>query len=250
MSTTEEIPEAEVVGQEVAVRETVSPQTIFRTDDPMEIMKRTSEVAGALKEFVKSQGLTMKISNRDYLLVDAWQMLGTMLGVTPGRVTTKPVEDGWEAIVELHDRTGRVVGMGEAECLVSEKTWKNRDDYARKSMAQTRAVGKAYRNTFGFIAKAAGYEATPAEEMPREEQPSSNGAAPASEGKLLNAQQRSRVIKGIEASDNRVDLVLKAVGVDDPAELTDVHSQEIRALLDGPPSDAPAEPIADDPDAS
>ena len=34
------------------------------------------------------------------------------------------------------------------------------------SMAQTRALGKAYRMALGWIMKMAGYEATPAEEMP------------------------------------------------------------------------------------
>jgi hypothetical protein len=148
-----------------------------------------------------------------------------MLGVTPAAVKTRRVEDGWEATVDLCDRTGRVVGAGSAECLESEKTWKGRDDYARKSMAQTRAIGKAYRNTFGFIAKAAGFEATPAEEMPTQEEQQ------ATVGKKLTDAQRKRVITAIEASDNRVDLVLRAVGVDDPAELTDRHAQEIKGLI-------------------
>jgi hypothetical protein len=170
--STEAITDAQVVGTEIvpAAGGGTAAQMIFKTDDPMEIMQRTAEVAVALKEFVKSQGLTSVISGRDYLLVEAWQMLGMMLGVTPGKVCTQPVENGWESVVELHDRNGRVVGAGEAECLATEKTWKSREDYARKSMAQTRAVGKAFRNTFGFIAKAAGYEATPAEEMPNQDQ--------------------------------------------------------------------------------
>src|ERR1700693_1688062 len=103
----------------------------------MEIMQRTSEIATALKEFIKKQGLVAKISGRDYIVVEGWQMLGMMLGVTPGHVTTTEIPNGWSASVQLHDRSGRVVGMGEAECLATEKTWKGRDDYARKSMAQT-----------------------------------------------------------------------------------------------------------------
>jgi hypothetical protein len=164
MSTVEDIPEVEVVGQELAVQPQQSSSLIFKTDDPMEIMQRTSEVASALKEFVKAQGLTVNIKGREYVEVAGWQMLGMMLGVTPVVQHTTPVAEGWEARAELHDRSGRVVGAGEAECLTSEKDWKSRDDYARRSMAQTRAIGKAYRNTFGFIAQAAGYEVLPAEE--------------------------------------------------------------------------------------
>ena len=39
------------------------------------------------------------------------------------------------------------------------------DEYAICSMAQTRAVGKAYRLLIGWLMKSAGYEATPLEEM-------------------------------------------------------------------------------------
>jgi hypothetical protein len=212
-----------------------TPQAIFKTDDPMEIMQETTKVAAALKEFIGTQGLVSKISGRDYIVVEGWQMLGMMLGVTPGKVTTRAVEDGWEAAVELHDRTGRVVGAGEAVCLATEKTWKSRDDYARKSMAQTRAIGKAFRNTFGFIAKAAGYEATPAEEMPGE---TTAEAEPVAAAPKLTAPQRKGVIKAIEAADQPVDLVLRAVGVDAPEELTEAHWPQIERLIwpEGKPS--------------
>lgn len=47
-----------------------------------------------------------------------------------------------------------------------ERTWKDRDDYALRSMAQTRATSKALRGPLGFIVTLAGFEATPSEEMP------------------------------------------------------------------------------------
>ena len=212
----EVITDAEVVGTEIVpVAGGTAAQMIFKTDDPMEIMQRTAEVAGALKEFVKSQGLTSVISGRDYLLVEAWQMLGMMLGVTPGKVCTQEVENGWESVVELHDRTGRVVGAGEAECLATEKTWKSREDYARKSMAQTRAVGKAFRNTFGFIAKAAGYEATPAEEMPSQDQQGSAYGPAASESQVAQARRALAFLLGLQNPDDaRVSDVLQWVSED------------------------------------
>jgi hypothetical protein len=46
-----------------------------------------------------------------------------------------------------------------------EKRWKDADDYAIKSMAQTRAGAKALRNAFGWVAELAGYASTPLEEM-------------------------------------------------------------------------------------
>lgn len=94
-------------------------------------------------------------------------MLGTMLGVFPVVEWTRPVQDGWEARVEARTLAGQVVGAAEAECLRSEKQWKSRDDYALRSMAQTRAVSKALRGPLGFVVTLAGFEATPAEEMPQ-----------------------------------------------------------------------------------
>ncbi len=62
---------------------------------------------------------------------------------------------------------GRVVGSAEAMCSRSETTWANRDDYALRSMAQTRATSKAMRQPLGFVMALAGFDPTPAEEMPR-----------------------------------------------------------------------------------
>ena len=47
----------------------------------------------------------------------------------------------------------------------SEKSWAGRDDFALRSMAQTRATSKALRMPLGFVVTLAGYLATPAEEM-------------------------------------------------------------------------------------
>jgi hypothetical protein len=61
--------------------------------------------------------------------------------------------------------TGLVVATGIALCSNAEKTKRYFDEYAILSMAQTRAIGKAYRNLLAWLMKAAGFEATPAEEM-------------------------------------------------------------------------------------
>ena len=51
-------------------------------------------------------------------------------------------------------------------CSRGERTWAKRDDYALRSMAQTRAISKAMRGPLGFVMTLAGFEATPLEEMP------------------------------------------------------------------------------------
>ena len=95
-----------------------------------------------------------------------------MLGVFPVVEWTHEVVDdaganlGWEARVEARTRTGEVVGAAEAECLRSEKTWAKRDSYALRSMAQSRSTSKAMRGPLGFVMTLAGFQSTPAEEIP------------------------------------------------------------------------------------
>lgn len=73
---------------------------------------------------------------------------------------------GWESRVEARLRDGTVVGAAEAECRWSEATWSTRDSYALRSMAQTRATSKALRLPLSFVMVLAGFQSTPAEEIP------------------------------------------------------------------------------------
>jgi hypothetical protein len=157
------VHDAELVGEEIAP---ASSGTLFRTEDPLEIIGKATRIAEALSKVLRDQKLTSNISGREHVRVEGWTLLGTMLGVHPVVEWTRPVSDGWEARVEARTLAGAVVGAAEAECLRTERTWKSRDDYALRSMAQTRAVSKALRGPLGFVVTLAGFEATPAEEMP------------------------------------------------------------------------------------
>ena len=141
------------------------PTTLFRTDQPDEIVARATDVANVLGKVVKRKKLTVSIQGRDHVKVEGWCLLGTMLGVFPICVWTRKTDDGWEARVEARTLAGQVVGAAEASCTRGERTWANRDDYALRSMAQTRATSKALRQPLGFVMTLAGFDATPAEEM-------------------------------------------------------------------------------------
>lgn len=152
-----------------AVREP-SP-TLFGTTDPAKVVEAAAKAAKPLADVVHAQKLSVKIGPSEHVRVEGWTLLGSMLGVFPICVWSRRVEGedgGWEARVEARTRAGDLVGAAEAECLRSEKTWKNRDDYAIRSMAQTRATSKALRQPLGFVMTLAGFNATPAEEMPRD----------------------------------------------------------------------------------
>lgn len=157
----------------------VAPSGLFGNVTAVEVIGKATEVATALKTVIERQGLISRISGREYPRCEAWTLLGTMLGIYPVLDWCRKIDNGWEARVEARTRDGAIIGAAEAECLRSEKNWGNRDDYALRSMAQTRATAKALRMPLGFVMTLAGYEATPAEEMPREEPERPRKALPA-----------------------------------------------------------------------
>jgi hypothetical protein len=85
------------------------------------------------------------------------------------RIVNGPGRGGWEARVEVFTAAGQLVGAAEAECRWEETDWQDRDSYAVRSMAATRATSKALRQPLGFIIELAGFSATPAEEMGHEQ---------------------------------------------------------------------------------
>ena len=133
-----------------------------------DVIERASAVAKGLAEVIRDRKLFSPIEGRNYVRVEGWTLLGSMLGVFPVCVWTKQVEGGWEARVEARTINGIVVGAAEAQCTRTESTWAQRDDYALRSMAQTRATSKALRQPLGFVVAMAGYETTPSEEVPHE----------------------------------------------------------------------------------
>lgn len=147
------------------VIEDQQPITLFGTTDPVAVVERASTVATALADVLKQKHLVSRIGNRDHVQVEGWTLLGSMLGVFAEVEWTHEVTGGWEARAVARTLAGKTVGAAEAMCTKSERTWSNRDDYAIRSMAQTRAVSKALRHPLGFIVELAGYSATPAEEL-------------------------------------------------------------------------------------
>jgi hypothetical protein len=136
-------------------------------------------MAKALAEVIRHQHLALTIQGRKYVKVEGWTTLGIMLGVVAREVTTVEQDGIYIATVELVRLSDQaVISRASAECGSADEldrygkpVWANRPRYARRSMAQTRATGKACRLAFSWIMALAGYEPTPAEEMPNEEPP-------------------------------------------------------------------------------
>lgn len=129
--------------------------------------------SNVLKDFIVKNNLYTVIRGKKYVNVEGWEFAGVSLGVSANVIECKKVkaqekEIKYRAVAELLDLAGNRIGLGIAICSNLEVNKKSFEEYAVASMAQTRAIGKAYRNKFAFVIKMAGYEPTPSEEMPPE----------------------------------------------------------------------------------
>jgi hypothetical protein len=144
-----------------------APLTLFGTSDPRVALERMAEIATALVDVIEAKRLFATINGRRHITCEGWTTLGGMLGVVPVVTSTRPNDtaDGIVAHVEARTLDGRVVGAAEAECSRAERTWKMRDPFAIRSMAQTRAISRALRAPLGQIVVLAGYDPAGAEEI-------------------------------------------------------------------------------------
>ena len=133
-------------------------------------------LSNELSRLIVEKKLTTNIQGKNYVNVEGWMFCGSALGLNPvitevtdlTRRGTEPgqLEIKYMAKCEVRNiNTGQLVATGVALCSNFEHSKKRFDEYAILSMAQTRAIGKAYRNLLAWLMKAAGFEATPAEEM-------------------------------------------------------------------------------------
>ncbi|AKQ47616.1 hypothetical protein TH63_10280 [Rufibacter radiotolerans] len=130
----------------------------------------TMHLAVDLAKFIKENRLFQNIQGKEYVNVEGWQYAGSRLGILPVVDALTNMSDSTEIkylakVNLLNLRTEQIVGAGFAICSNKEQGRKYYQEYAIASMAQTRAIGKAYRNALAWIIRAAGYEPTPAEEM-------------------------------------------------------------------------------------
>jgi len=130
----------------------------------------TIQKADELGRFVEEKKLYSVIQGKKFVNVEGWQFAGMLMGVVP--VTDEPKNLSSEGEIKygcnvslVSISSGQIVGHGYALCSNKESTKKSFAEYAIASMAQTRAIGKAYRNMLSLMMKSVGFEPTPAEEM-------------------------------------------------------------------------------------
>lgn len=227
----------------VAVTKTKSnaiaiPDKTYMMDKPRQV----AQMALVLKTHVVKNNLYTNIVGKNYAHVEGWQFAGGLLGLYPrvARVENLSTKDEikWKADVEIIDKkTGLVVGNGFALCSNKENKKKSFDEYAILSMAQTRAIGKSFRNLLGWVMKMAGYEGTPSEEMMKVGQEAPQGqpgvvtaSEPATKSQNVTIEKLCKEM-GYNDPDKAYLFIKKTTGIDFTTDLTKADASKIIATL-------------------
>lgn len=127
-----------------------------------------------MSERCKGPKFIANIQGRNFPTVEWWNSAGFALGLLPRVLSTRRQnrQNGdyiYEAVVAVC-RNGVELTRADGMCSTEETNGQRprwQDEYAVRSMAQTRATAKAYRLGLSFIATLAQLEPTPAEEVPQ-----------------------------------------------------------------------------------
>lgn len=171
-----------------STKSVVKKTTTVNLKNPSSVMSFAKE----LKRIIVENELYTNIKGKNYVNVEGWQIAGAFTNIFPIVDEVKNLSPTLEqqatdmknkslikyrAEVRLVNLgSEQTIGRGIAVCSNKEKGKENFDEFAVASMAQTRAVGKAYRLTIGWLLKLAGYEATPAEEVSVDNNDTKNNA--------------------------------------------------------------------------
>ena len=176
--------------------------------DPAAQLEFAKKCSQALMQVLNLKPKKVMINGKQYIEYEDWQTLARFYGATVGTEWTKSIERegkdkvwGYEAKATVIIK-GELVSSAEAMCTRDERNWAMRDEFALRSMAQTRACAKALRNVFAWIVVMAGLQPTPAEEMDGVAQDAPKATPPASTSVHFNgydeAQKKIWMAKMVE----------------------------------------------------
>lgn len=173
--------------------------------DPRDVVAMATTAANELRGVVRAQDLATQIQGREFVRVEGWTTLAAMLGLFTYEESTEEIAGGegvYRSYVQLRALDGTIVARASAECGWPDEVdnngrpmWAARPRYARRSMAITRATGKACRMGLSWVMRMAGYEGVPAEEMEGAGALFEGGEAPVRAPRQGNAATRERMAR-------------------------------------------------------
>lgn len=175
--------------------------TAIREADPGHVIAIVNQVAGACKAIVGAS--CMQIQGRNYIKVEGWQAIAAAHGCTASADSVSVIEGGIAAVATIRRLTdGAVLGQAEGFVGDDETMWAKRPLYARRAMAQTRAISRACRSAFAHVVVAmnaghgTNYSTTPAEEVPADGFPDRQ-PKPEADGTVIHQGRDTTITKQI-----------------------------------------------------
>lgn len=167
---------ADQINKKKPVKQSAKTKIVAKNKEKVKDVKKTETPASNefedFRKFVNATGSAIKKQEGGvYLKAEAWLYLAKLKGLTPSLDITphRDVSTGKlqyvDAVCHLLDVDGIEISKSAMMASKDEKFLKDLDDYAVYGMAETRAITRAVRNVYGYVAKGAGFESTPAIEM-------------------------------------------------------------------------------------
>jgi hypothetical protein len=227
-------------------------------------MSRARDIAGLCREIVVKTAVT--IGKKRYVPVEAWCTIANAYGCIPSIREVFEEVEGVRATCDLKRADGSILASAEGFVGNDEPTWASRPLYARRAMAQTRAISRVCRTAYAFIVTMmdAGLSTTPAEEIPANDATvkvlsTPSAAAPANhkcgkETTVRFGKSKGKCLHEIEDSDLawQLDAALKSDEAADPkwGKLNHVWHLTVQAEAQRRTGRAKPNPLSTDADYS
>lgn len=128
----------------------VASPSAIQEENVSTLMRRATDVAGVCGQIVKTTAVN--IQGRKFVRCEGWQSIAVAYGCVASARDVEKIEGGIRAIGEVRRMSdGAVIATAEGFCGDDEKTWQGRPEYAKRAMAQTRAISRVCRSAFAFV---------------------------------------------------------------------------------------------------
>jgi hypothetical protein len=132
------------------------PAAACQVFDSLALAREHSRIAREMGNFILTNHSEL-LQGKRYIRVSGATALANGCGYTVREVCGQRMEwspglTGWEVTCEIIDvQTGITIGRGTGIVTDDEKLWSTRPQFARRSMASTRAAGRALRLALGHL---------------------------------------------------------------------------------------------------